>query len=442
MLNLVNYNHSPTFTSPDKSKKITIDHVNNSLIIQDIAIGKIITINSSEITNGAYSLSFNNMHSKIKAIEACLENTPTNTLSVNNTILITGQSGGTGTTITNDGIISSSNNLYLSSGNNYIGVTGNIYMDGTHTIQNIPTPVQSTDVAPKSYVDTYYPSKVGVEQVSGNTGYSMLMAVENNGSGLTVQSGTGITYNPSTSTLTATTFNGNATTATTATNIITTNDATNAQRNVCFKSGTGSSATYVSDGITFNPSTNTLTTSTFSGNVSGYSTGVNLSQTSSNTTYNIPFASLSSGNSPLLTDTSSGIQYNPFSKIFTIPALFSSKMSTPTALAPSPNISVDCGNASFATFSLSINLNGPKFSFINSKSGGQYFIYVINSTNTTYTISPGSAGVGNNIQTNFSSPITVPKLSGTSNGMALLTITPIQAGASFIYLMNGFTYTQ
>ena len=94
------------------------------------------------------------------------------------------------------------------------------------------------------------------------------------------QVSTGLTFNPSTNTLTATTFagalTGNATTASTATNAQNTAIAavsTNATFYPTFVSATvGNLPHDVAVGLTFNPSTNTLTATTFAGALTGNAT--------------------------------------------------------------------------------------------------------------------------------------------------------------------------
>lgn len=85
-----------------------------------------------------------------------------------------------------------------------------------------------------------------------------------------IETDTGLTYNPSTNTLTTTTFSGalsgNATTATTATNVTATaNNSTNETTYITFVDGaTGAQGIETDTGLTYNPSTNTLTTSALS----------------------------------------------------------------------------------------------------------------------------------------------------------------------------------
>ena len=110
----------------------------------------------------------------------------------------------------------------------------------------------------------------------------------------TLNSDSGLTYNPSTNTVTATTFSGNATSAdtsissTNATNINPVpNNSTDSSHFITFTgSASGNQVPNSDSGLTYNPSNNTLTTgkvsSTFIGNGSGL-TSLNASNISSGT---------------------------------------------------------------------------------------------------------------------------------------------------------------
>ena len=141
---------------------------------------------------------------------------------------------------------------------------------------------------------------------------------------------TPLSYNPSTGALTTTSFvgdlSGNATSATNATNAIN-----------CSTTSTTTAGTYypvfVSNNVsgnypnlvgvmTYNPSTNTITANTFNGVLSGTATNAtNVGITSDNTagTYYIPFAKTSgTGNKPLfIDDTTTPLSYNPNTGVLT-----------------------------------------------------------------------------------------------------------------------------
>lgn len=132
-------------------------------------------------------------------------------------------------------------------------VTGNL--SGTATVATTATNVS---VADESTDTTCY-----VTFVTGATG------------GLPMKSGTNLTFNSATGALTATSFVGSLTgnvtgTATEATNVtLTANDTTNETVYLTFADGaTGTQGLETDTGLSYNPSTNTLTTAVFAGTAS------------------------------------------------------------------------------------------------------------------------------------------------------------------------------
>ena len=140
-----------------------------------------------------------------------------------------------------------------------------------------------------------------------------------------------LTYNPSTNTLSTTTFVGNLTgdvtgTADIATSItVSANNSTNETVYPTFVDGvTGTQGAETDTGLTYNPSTNTLTTTTFVGNLTGNVTG--------NLTGNADTFTVSANNStdetvyPIFVDGATGTQgaesdtaltYNPSTNLLT-----------------------------------------------------------------------------------------------------------------------------
>ncbi len=116
-------------------------------------------------------------------------------------------------------------------------------------------------------------TNVATTTKSDNVNYFPLFAAANSSSNQGVDVGP-LVYNPSTNTLTATTFAGNASTATTATNA--TNMATVSVSNsasyfpIFAASSSNSNQPHnLGTGLTFNPSTNNLSTTTFTGALTG-----------------------------------------------------------------------------------------------------------------------------------------------------------------------------
>ncbi len=126
-------------------------------------------------------------------------------------------------------------------------------------------------------------NNVATTQVSNSASYFPLMVSSSTNGNQACDLGTGLTFNPSTNVLATTTFSGalsgNATTSTTATNATnvatTATNSTNASFFPTFvAAGTsGNQGVDTATGLTFNPSTNTLTTTTFSGALTGTASG-------------------------------------------------------------------------------------------------------------------------------------------------------------------------
>lgn len=102
----------------------------------------------------------------------------------------------------------------------------------------------------------------------------------------------------------------------------------------------------------YNPSTNTLSCTTFSGTLSGTATNatyVNVSTSSSNSSYPLVFtSSVSAGNKTLYTDTANSLYYNPstnaLSGLFLLPrgdATLSNSVWTVSSPSPNPTTSAD-----------------------------------------------------------------------------------------------------
>lgn len=138
-------------------------------------------------------------------------------------------------------------------------------------------------------------TNVATTAVSTNASFFPLFVASSSNGNQACDLDADLTYNPSTNSLTATTFvgalSGNATTATSATsattattattatnatNIATTSVSTNASFFPIFvaSSSNGNQAPDLATGLTFNPSTNTLTTTTFVGALTGNATNV------------------------------------------------------------------------------------------------------------------------------------------------------------------------
>lgn len=115
-------------------------------------------------------------------------------------------------------------------------------------------------------------TNVATTAVSTNASWFPLFVTSSSNGNQPASLGTGLTFNPSTNTLTTTTFSGALSgTATNATNAATVSVSSNASYFplMVASSSNGNQAHNLGTGLTFNPSTNTLATTTFSGALSG-----------------------------------------------------------------------------------------------------------------------------------------------------------------------------
>lgn len=128
-----------------------------------------------------------------------------------------------------------------------------------------------------------------------------------------IQKSSGISCNPNSNTITATTFSGSAT------GVLTTTDNTNGTYYIPFsKTSAGANTSLflddVTNALTYNPSTSTLTASVFSGSFSGSVTSILTTSDNTNGSYYIPFSKTTAGaNTALYLDdtTTPLLTYNP-----------------------------------------------------------------------------------------------------------------------------------
>lgn len=186
----------------------------------------------------------------------------------------------------------------------------------------------------------------------------------------------GSSYNNATNTWTATTFNG------TATNVTATSDNTSGTYYLPFTktSGSGSKLLFIDDvtgPLTYNPSTSTLTAITFNGTATN-ATNVNVVATNTtNTNYNVNFSS-ASGNTNIRSDTD--LIYNPSTNLLTTPNLTAStKVNTPLIENSSGNVELKC-NTSGAGGSIILTGGTGLLAATAGGASGQHLVLTINGT--------------------------------------------------------------
>jgi len=263
----------------------------------------------------------------------------------------------------------------------------------------------------EGYNETSWSTLGGVEAVSNSSNFSAnVVFISNDGRSIYVNSA--LKFNPSTSTLSTTTFSGNlngpAVVANTV-NVATTSAA------IAFKvpfanttvSTTGnygllqdSEATF-----TYNPSTNTLTAGTFSGNLNGpavVANTVNVATSSTASAFKIPFVNTTAsttGNYALLQDSEATFTYNPSTNTLTA-GIFSGTLNGTATLA---------GIANTVNVATSSAASAFKVPFANTTASTTGNYNLLQDSEATFTYNPST------------NTLTAGIFSGTLNGAATST---------------------
>ena len=169
----------------------------------------------------------------------------------------------------------------------------------------------------------------GIRMYNNPTDLTYALRIRNNGT-ITQLAGsndflsTNITGNLTVSS----TITGNLTGS--ASQVVATTSTLNSNLPIPFLSNTTGSVNVLTDivnGVTYNPSTNSLTCVNFIGDLSGNATNstnatkILATNSTTNSNYNIPFLSAASGNVDVLTDSIFGMTYNPSTNVLTVEKL-------------------------------------------------------------------------------------------------------------------------
>ena len=328
--------------------------------------------------------------------------------------------------------------------NYIIGNSATITASLSSVLTTLDQALQALDVAPNAttvqFTDTILLTDGTTSNTLNKTGYTTKNTTTNatyylnfsdastTGIGA-IQKTAGISCNPSTNVITATTFVGaltgtassattatTATTASTATTITTTSDNTSGTYYIPFSKTTATTSTtlYLDDtttALTYNPSTATLTASVFVGGTINGTSGV-LLQYNGTTQSSI---------------TTNGVQETLLTTQGT--ATYSSPTLTlvTTASAPYPttygNIITFSGSAVAQTISaITVPTNMP----VNA----MYYCYITNSNTSLGAITINATSLGTGIKTTYTSPVVIP-----ISGFALGTLTKVGSSA-FVWSVN------
>ena len=212
----------------------------------------------------------------------------------------------------------------LSATDGTIDISGNLKVTGdiSGNVTGMATNATNVTIASDSSNQSFFPTFVSAS--SGN---------------LPLKTDGGLTYNPSTNILSCNVtgnvtgnLTGTASNATDATNVAIGTENTNTSFFPTFVSSTTGNLPLKTDGgLTYNPNSNILScnvTGNLTGNVSGTATSVNVTDVSSNASFNVPFLSASTGSATISSD--SAFQYNPSSNVLSVGSVSGSLSGTST----------------------------------------------------------------------------------------------------------------
>lgn len=171
-------------------------------------------------------------------------------------------------------------------------------------------------------------SAVGIRFYNNPSDLTYALQIRNNGSINQLVGYNDFLDTSITGTLTvSSTITGNLTGS--ASQVVATTSTLNSDLPIPFLSNTTGAVNVLTDivnGITYNPSSNTLTSVNFAGNLTGSASKVVATNSTTDANYNIPFLSAATGNVDVLTDSIFGMTYNPSSNVLTVEKLAASTL--------------------------------------------------------------------------------------------------------------------
>lgn len=253
----------------------------------------------------------------------------------------------------------------------------------------------------------------------------------------------GLTCNPSTNTITATIFNGNATSSSTAVGVNITSDNTAGSYFLPFsKTSTATGNSLFIDNtttpLTYDPSTSTVNATNFSG-TSTNSNNVLLTSDNTSGTYYIPFSKNTAGINALFIDDVTGpLTYNPStsnltSSLFSGNSIWGTNQNTSTFTGTTLTVSGALSGTSISVRNSSVIITGGSntisvLTLTGTLVNGIYKVGILNNGTGNLTV---NTGLGANIRTVYSGGFNIPTLR-----YGLMTIDVIVINAVTNYLVD------
>lgn len=186
-------------------------------------------------------------------------------------------------------------------------------------------------------------------------------------------------------------------------------------------SGTGNGKPQKTAGLTCNPATNTITATTFSGNSTSSTSAIGVDLTSDNTsgTYFLPFSktATATGNTLFIDNTTGPLTYNPSvstltASVFSGNIIWGNNQNTATFAGTTLTVSGALSGASISVRNSSIVITGGSntisaLTLNNTIANGVYKVGILNNGTNNLTV---NTGLGANIRTVYSGGFNIPTL--------------------------------
>ena len=292
-----------------------------------------------------------------------------------------------------------------------------------------------------------------VNQVSNNASYYPALVNSTTSSGV-LDVNAGLSFNPSTNNLTTTTFTGalvgNANTSTTASGVTVNLVSDNVSYYpTLVNSTTGNLALDVGSGLTFDPSTNTLSTNIFSGNLNGTASVANSIIVNPSVVNAVFYPIFTSGTTGIITtNIGTGLSFNPGTNALTTTSFIGALTGNADSATTTAITSITTNASYYPTFVSTTTGNiahnvgtGLTFNPSTNALTTTSFIGALTGNATTSTNSSGLTSATTNVNVSASTAPTTGQVLTATSGTAATWQTPTSGGTITISTVsNNATY--
>jgi hypothetical protein len=322
------------------------------------------------------------------------------------------------------------------------------YLNSTTTKLQVNNTIEMTDgITTNTLTQSDWTGTIKSVNTTANLTYYLTFSDSSTTGQGNPQKTAGLSVNPSTNTITATTFNGNATSASTCVGINLTSDNTAGTYYIPFSKSTSATgnALFIDNTttpLTFNPFTGAITSTSFIGSLSGTSTTATaVTTTSDNTagTYYLPFIKTTAGTStPLYVDDTTGpLSYNPSTSTLTALTFVGALSGNATSATTSTT-----ATTATAVTTTSDNSNTLCYiPFIKTTAGASTPLYVDDTTGPlTYNPNTSTITITSLTTTNISATNLTTSIASTQTGINFSSFAMAATGTITLTTSQFYTY--